>query len=114
MKEPSLFVLWYEFLDWLLDRTEKFPKKARFTFTHRIDNLALDFLDDIVEATYSGKSRKLEILKRANLKLEKLRVFLRLSCKRRYINKTSFEHAMRELEKGGKMIGGWIKEREDQ
>lgn len=111
MKEPQIFVLWYEFVDWLLDRTEKFPKKARFTFVSRIDNLALDILEQIVEAAYSPRAQKIGILRGIDRKLERLRILLRLAAKRRYLNKTSLEHAMRKLETSGKMLGGWIKER---
>ena len=44
MKEPPLFVHWYEFSNWLLDRTEKFPKKSRFSFVQRIDNLTVEHI----------------------------------------------------------------------
>jgi|GEM_PF-5129134 len=38
-REPVLFTHWYEVTKWLLARTEKFPKRVRFTFSSRIDNL---------------------------------------------------------------------------
>jgi hypothetical protein len=42
-----------QFLEWLLPTTEKFPKRVRFTFSDRINNLALDIMEDLVEARYS-------------------------------------------------------------
>ncbi len=60
MPDPPLFVLWYDFLNWLLQKTEKMPKNIRFTLTSRIDNLALDIIEGIIEARYS---RQKEILK---------------------------------------------------
>ena len=51
--EPPLFVLWYDFSKWLLDKTEKFPRKVRFTFSNRIANTALDVMEGIIEARYS-------------------------------------------------------------
>lgn len=112
MKEPAICIFWYDFLNWLLDRTEKFPKRVRFTIVQRIDNLALDILDALVMASYSPKETKLEILQKANLQLERLRILLRLSCRRHYLNPTSFEYAMKQMDEGGKMLGGWIKERQ--
>ena len=114
MKEQGIFVFWYEFLDWLLDKTEKFPKKSRFTIVSRIDNLGLDIMEGLVIASYSGRDKKIRILKDINIKLERLRVLLRLSSKRKFINLTSFEYAMRKVDECGKMVGGWIKERERQ
>ena len=56
--ELQLFIKWTEFLKWLLNTTEKFPKKVRFTFTTRIDNLALDILEDIIEFRYDKRARQ--------------------------------------------------------
>ena len=106
MKEPGIFVFWYEFIDWLLDKTEKFPKKSRFTFVNRIDNLALDIMEELVSASYSRKDKKIAFLKDINLKLEKLRVLLRLSSKRKFISINSFEYARRHVDECGKMVGG--------
>lgn len=40
--EPPVLILWYEFARWLLGKTQGFPKRVRFTFSTRLDNLALD------------------------------------------------------------------------
>ena len=52
-KEGDLpvFVAWLDFLAWLLPTTAKLPKHIRFTFANRIDNLALDVVEDLVEAS---------------------------------------------------------------
>lgn len=107
-RELPLFVHWVEFLGWLLPATEKFPRKVRFTFSSRIDNLALDFLEDVIEARYTrGKG---EILRRANLRLEKLRVLLRLCHGERYLATNGYEHAARRIDEAGRMLGGWMKQ----
>jgi hypothetical protein len=106
--ELPLFVHWVDFLDWLLPATGKFPKTVRFTFSSRIDNLALDVLEDVIEARYSrGKQ---DTLRRANLRLEKLRVLLRLCHRQRYLATSSYEHAARRIDEAGRMLGGWIKQ----
>lgn len=56
-EEFQIFIKWSEFLKWLLNTTEKFPKKVRFTFTTRIDNLALDILEDIIEFRYDKNAK---------------------------------------------------------
>ncbi len=107
-----IFVKWQEFLTWLLPTTEKFPHKIRFTFANRIDTLALDIIEDLVEARYSKNKRA--ILTRANLRLEKLRVLLRVCHELRYLPHASHAYAMRAINEVGRMLGGWWKQQEEQ
>ena len=99
--ELPLFVHWEKTLSDIFSRTEKFPKRVRFAFSSRIDNLALDILEKIVEARYAKD--KSAALAHASLSLEKLRV-LRLdgSGKRRLIG------ALRSGAQG--LIGGRVSE----
>jgi four helix bundle protein len=108
-EDLPVFVRWYRFLDWLFAATEKFPRSVRFTLSSRIDNLALDILEAIIEAAYSR--RKADILSRANLNLEKLRVLLRICHDRKFLPVRPYEHAVKELHETGKMLGGWRKSR---
>ena len=57
-EELQIFVKWVDFLKWLLNTTDKFPKKIRFSFTPRIDNLALDILENIIELRYDPAEKK--------------------------------------------------------
>ncbi len=102
-----LFSHWIKFSEWMLERTEKFPKSARFTFSSRIDNMMLDTLEDIVEARYTRDRRT--ILRRINLRLEKLRFIVRLSQNRRYLSVSAYEYASRAIDTAGKMTGGWCR-----
>ena len=106
--ELPIFTQWLDFLDWLLPLTAGFPKRVRFTFSDRINNLALDLVEDLVEARYSSK--KAAIIRRANLRLEKLRVLLRLAHKQRYINYKRYEYAMKSINRVGQMLGGWSRQ----
>ncbi len=103
-----IFTRWYAFLEWLLPVTEGFPKRVRFTFSDRINNLALDIMENLIEARYS--SQKQAILQQANLRLEKLRILLRLAHKLRYLDYKRYEYGMKSINEVGKMLGGWIKQ----
>ncbi|MCP4379508.1 MAG: diversity-generating retroelement protein Avd [bacterium] len=109
--EPIIFVKWMEFLKWLLPQLENFPKRVRFTLANRLDNLALDLVEDLIEARYTHD--KQPILRRANLRLEKLRVLLRISYEQRYLSYNSYEHATRAVNEVGRMLGGWIKQQHE-
>lgn len=102
-----LLVLWEEIVGELLDCTLRFPKAVRFTFSQRIDNLALDILERLVEARYSPKSRRRELLGEADARLARLRVLLRLSCDRQYLARGAFEDLIRQIDEAGRMLGGW-------
>lgn len=106
-EDLPIFVVWMEFVKWLLPVTEKLPKRVRFSLADRMDNLALDVVEDLVEARYARD--KGPVLKRANLRLEKLRVLLRLCHDFKYISYNSYEHSLRSINEAGRMLGGWIK-----
>ena len=105
---PVLFTHWEATIDDLLDRTLKFPKAVRFTFSTRTDNLALDILERIVEARYAPAGVKREALRHADLSLAKLRVLLRLAHKRGYLGPKGYRHTAERLDEAGRMIGGWL------
>ena len=112
-EELPLYTLWEQVLDDLLDRTLKFPKAVRFTLAGRMDNLALDILEHIVEARYSGGPRKAEVLREADLALARLRALVRLSHARRHLDHRGYEHVSRGLDEAGRMLGGWRRQQGD-
>ncbi len=107
-EDLPIFVKWIDFLKWLLPTTEKFPKRVRFTFADRINTLALDIVEDLVEARYAHN--KQEILQRTSLRLEKIRVLLRLAQEQHDLSFEAFEFAMRQMAEVGRMLGGWMKQ----
>jgi hypothetical protein len=108
--ELPIFSRWMQFLEWLLPATERFPKRVRFTFAERINNLALDIAEDLVEARY--RKDKEPVLRRINLRLEKLRILLRLCHRLKYLSHQGYAHAARELHEVGRMLGGWVKQQQ--
>lgn len=105
---PELLLLaqFEEFVGLLLDRTAQWPKSARFTLTQRVENLALDVVDDLVTARYERAGRRAR-LEAANLRLERLRHLLRLSLRARACPFTVFEDSMRAIDEAGRMLHGW-------
>jgi len=106
--ELPLFTHWEQFLLWFLPRTGKLPRSARFTFAGRLQGLALDVLEGIVEARYTR--RKQAILRRVNLDLEKLRVLTRLAHRLELLDGGAYEQAARGIDEAGRMVGGWLKQ----
>ena len=108
MKENyPIFVKWHQTLDWLLNRVESFPKSVRFSISTRIVNLSLDIMELIVDSIYSPPPKRAAIIDQTNLKLEKLRVFVRICMERRYLSLRQFEYIAEEIDEAGRMLGGW-------
>jgi hypothetical protein len=106
-QDLPIFSKWMDFLEWFFPLVDRFPQKARFSFATRLQNLSLDFVEDLVDARYRKEARP--ILISASLRLEKLRIVLRLAWQQKYLSHKSFEQAQRNIDETGRMLGGWIR-----
>ncbi len=97
----------YDVIMWLLGRVERFPRSQKFTLGDRTITLALDTLDVLIEATYTRK--RLHLLQRANVQLEKLRYLIRLSHDFKLLSTKQYAYISQEVNEVGKLIGGWIR-----
>jgi hypothetical protein len=103
---PALEAM-HQFVLWLIPTVDAFPRSQKFLLGDRIESLALDVLERLIEATYS-RSRE-NTLAQANLGIEKLRYLFRISTELRYLDPRRYEHAARALDEVGRRVGGWIK-----
>lgn len=97
----------YQFLLWLIPAVEKFPRAQKFLLGDRIQGMALDVLECLIEATYS-KNPALH-LNQTNLHLEKLRYLFRLAHDLKCFDGRRYEFAARAVDEIGKLAGGWLK-----
>ncbi len=97
----------YDFLLWLLNHTEKFPKSERFRLARRIEDAAFEFYETLLHAARGGK-RKQALLLAADLVLDRLRLYVRLSHARGLTNDRQYEYAANSLVEIGKLLGGWL------
>ena len=100
---------WEHTINHLLDRTEGFPKRVRYSFVARIDNAALDVLEELTLARYAKAGETLEPLRRADQALQRLKVLLRLAHARKHLGDTHYARLSELIEEAGSMLGGWIK-----
>jgi len=97
----------YQFTLWLIPTVEKFPRSQKFVLGDRIETAALDVVEGIVDATYTRN--RAPILRKINLRLEKLRLLFRLSVDLKLVDARRYENAVRNLDELGRLIGGWLK-----
>jgi four helix bundle protein len=109
-KDLVIFTQPYDLLTWLLPQCERFPKSQRFVVTQRLQDAALDFQEAIFEANARSGAERLEHLQAADARLNKLRLYLRLSRQWHWLSSGQYEHASRMVANVGNLLGGWIKQ----
>ncbi len=95
------------FITWLVPAVEQFPRSQRFLLGDRLQSLALDLLEVLIEAQYQRSPRA--ELQRANLLLEKQRLLWRVAYNLRHADVKRYEHAAREFDEIGRRVGAWMK-----
>lgn len=104
------YELYAEFYGW----RKSIPKQDRFAIWQKCENFALEILEYIIEASHLSKAEKLPALQKANVKIDLLRVFLRLCKDTKVLNMKQYIQAEQNLDEIGKMLGGWIKSTQDR
>ncbi|CAB1057385.1 hypothetical protein D1BOALGB6SA_2138 [Olavius sp. associated proteobacterium Delta 1] len=70
-REVDAITKLYDYLLWMIPKLDKYPRSQKFLLADRIETLLLDILELLIDAAYS--KNKYQMLRSANLKLEKLR-----------------------------------------
>ncbi|KKR91873.1 MAG: hypothetical protein UU95_C0031G0008 [Parcubacteria group bacterium GW2011_GWC2_42_12] len=90
------------------------PKQDRFTIWQRCENLILEILEYILDASQLSKIEKLPILQKTSTKLNLLRVFLRLCKDTKVLDIKKYIRLEQNVDEIGRMLGGWIKSIQDR
>lgn len=109
-QEMVIFTRTFDFVEWLIPRTMGFPRSQRFVVTRRLQDAALDFYERIVEANSRKGKARLEMLREADVALDKTRHYLRLAAKWEWLSKGQYRHAAGMVAEIGRLLGGWIKQ----
>jgi hypothetical protein len=107
-KQAPIFTRTSDFLIWLLDHTEKFPKSERFRMGKKLEDCAFEFYELLIMATRSTKKKR-QLLIEADVELEKLRLYVRMSQQRKLTSLPQYQFAANALIEIGKLLGGWLK-----
>jgi four helix bundle protein len=106
-KNLAIFEKTYDLILWIYPTVNKFPKSQRFVLGQHIENTTLELLEGIIEA--NNERNKAFYLKKLSLKLDKLRILIRLSKDFKFISIRQYEFVSGHINEIGKMLGGWIK-----
>jgi hypothetical protein len=84
-------------------------KQDRYSIWQRCDGLMLEVLENIMAAGQMAKGEKLSTLERASVKLNFLRIFIRLMHETKGIDMKKYLALQEPIDEIGRMLGGWMK-----
>lgn len=102
-----IFTKSYEFYKKLSVIIPSFPKTKRYTLGQKLDNISLELIELLFSIPIS--TNKMLILQRMSIKIDLLKVLLRLSKDTQAINDREYLELQEILAEIGRMLGGWIK-----
>ena len=108
-EEMIIFTRTYDFLSWLLPLAEKFPRSQRFVVTQRLQSAVLNFQEAIIEANSLRGLLRVEKLYLADAELRKVRLYLRLCEKWKWMSAGQYRHVSEMVAEIGRLLGGWLK-----
>jgi len=85
------------------------PKHERFSIYERSENIIIDILELVLEASYASKDRKDAFLEKASVKLNIIRFFIRLMKESKTLDLKKYTLLQEILDEIGRMLGGWIR-----
>ncbi len=90
------------------DKTE--PGNSRRHRRHLCAVFVLDLPEQLYAAQSSRGERRLQALSQADASLNKLRLYLRLAHRWRWISDGQYQHASRMVAEIGRLLGGWLRQ----
>ncbi len=100
-----IFQLAYKLTLEIYQTTHQFPREYKYTLGQKLKEISSDFLDFIV--LVNSQENKTPSLKEARLRLERLRIHIRLACDLKILNLKRYESISRSLEDLSKQLSGW-------
>ena len=85
------------------------PKQDRYTIWQRSENLMIDVLENLLLASQQAKSEKLPTLNQASLRLNVLRVFIRLMKEVKALDHRKYVTLETDIDDIGRQLGAWIR-----
>jgi four helix bundle protein len=109
MVATPLFTKTFDFITWLVERSNHFPRSQRFVVTKRLLDAALKFQERIVEANRARGRQRIERLGLADAELDKVRLYIRMAFRWKWFSDGQYRHAAAFVAEMGKLLGGWRK-----
>ena len=104
-----IFPKTFDLIAWLVEMANHFPRSQRFIVTQRLLGAALDFQELLVDANACRGQARLGKLNLADAELDKVRLYLRLAFRWKWLSPGQYQHAAGLVTEIGRLLGGWKK-----
>jgi len=101
----KIYELYKSFHDFL----RLFPKSEKYSLGQKIENTILEILEFSLQAASASKQEKTALLKTTDIKLNLLKILIRLANEIKAIDNKKYLILQEKLQEIGKMIGGWMR-----
>lgn len=109
MQQSPIFSKTYDLLTWLIPTTTQFPREHRFILAKFVQETALNFQENLIEASLERGRTQYKALGTADINLTKLRFYLRLCLDLKLISPRQYQHISESTSEIGRLLGGWRK-----
>lgn len=99
----------YDLYLYIYKLRERVPKQDRYTLWMRVEKTSLDVIERILHASALYKAEKLDVLNKASVDLNMLRVFVRMAKDTKVLDTGKYANIQQQIDEIGRMLGGWIK-----
>lgn len=107
--KDTLLQKMFDLLKFIIPVLNTFPRNQKFVLADRIQNHVSDCYEIVLTAYYaSSRDEKKAALRKANLKIETLRHYVRLCHELRLFSFKQYKEFAGRLDEVGRMVGGWI------
>ncbi|MFA6423551.1 MAG: diversity-generating retroelement protein Avd [Patescibacteria group bacterium] len=86
-----------------------FPREEKYTLGEKIKEALTNILELFIEAEFCPKNLKGAILEKASVRLDFLKLLIRMSYDLKLINEKRYISIEENLQEIGKMLGGWLR-----
>jgi hypothetical protein len=107
VKQSPIFARTYDLVKWLIPLTVKFPRHQRFVLATAMQQTALGLQERLIEAVRLPNTT--DHLQSADVALDKLRFYVRLSHDLGYMSLGQQRHAGQMIAEIGRLLGSWQK-----
>ena len=98
----------YEFYKLFHNYLRFFTKIERYSVGGKIELIILDTIELLIKATQTENIEKIKFLKKADIKIQLLKLLVRLAYETKSIDIKKYVELEKYLNEIGKMLGGWI------
>ncbi len=109
MQQTTIFQKTYDFYKHFYDNLRRIPKRDRFTWGEKCENIALESLSLAAKSSYLFGKEKYPVARELSFKMDLLKIMLRLGHELKIINDQVYIEREKELLEIGRMVGGWLK-----